>query len=53
MKAGADTYNKDKTRQNHVSNHDVSKSVHPKITNGRHLATKRYRVYKVRLKHAC
>ena len=38
--AGADIYNKVNSRRNYVSNHDVSKSVCPKITNGRHLAEK-------------
>ena len=43
-KTGADIYNKVNSRRNYVSNHDVSKSVCPKITNGRHLAEKHYRV---------
>ena len=38
--AGADIYNKVNSRRNYVSKHDVSKSVCPKITNGRHLAEK-------------
>ena len=46
--AGADIYNKVNSRRNYVSNHDVSKSVCPKITNGRHLAE----TYLGRLKYA-
>ena len=42
--AGADIYNKVNSRRNYVNKHDVSKSVCPKITNGRHLAEKHYRV---------
>ena len=43
-KTGADICNKVNSRRNYVSNHDMSKSVCPKITNGRHLAEKHYRV---------
>ena len=36
--AGPDIYKNVNSRRNYVSKHDVSKSVCPKITNGRHLA---------------
>ena len=40
LRAGADIYNKVNSRRNQVSKHDLSKSVCPKITNGRHLVEK-------------